>query len=410
MMNNIPTRIQGYQDMKLLCQTESSYIYVSQRDGTPLDEKIILKFIPLKDNGHKNKIDSECRIHSSIGHSYIMPINTFFDYNDGSQLYRVIEMPLGVDNLCNIFSKHLICGLRHITELFTELTAAVDYLHENKILHGAICPENIIMKKEKGEYLIPQLSGFQYARLLSIYTTDETKCNCRNFVPNFAAPELLERRSHSYSSDIWSFGCVIFNILTGDAPFEGKNPAELMENITALKFTPAVERLPRLAKDLIMKILILDPTKRLGYGEEKNQYPSIKNHPFFKGIEWGSLSKVEMPLFTKFEEEAPETIADNYLRSGEKVILQEDLLHKRKIRWQERVVFLTSMKRLLLFNPKKDNKFKHEIKFTTDSRVECNPNGKDWTLICGKIQNTFRCKGKTSGMWAATLMREMMKP
>ena len=255
MMNNIPTRIQGYQDMKLLCQTESSYIYVSQRDGTPLDEKIILKFIPLKDNGHKNKIDSECRIHSSIGHSYIMPINTFFDYNDGSQLYRVIEMPLGVDNLCNIFSKHLICGLRHITELFTELTAAVDYLHENKILHGAICPENIIMKKEKGEYLIPQLSGFQYARLLSIYTTDETKCNCRNFVPNFAAPELLERRSHSYSSDIWSLGATFYFIVTGNYI---DNPKNLNLNYDS-QFGP---KFPESGKELIEMMLNVDPNKR----------------------------------------------------------------------------------------------------------------------------------------------------
>lgn len=331
-------------------------------------------------------------------------IHLYGTFKDDSNLYFVFELADHGDlaEAINDIGSLNVDVARFIS---SQLLMGICSCHQNSIIHRDIKPENILLDSRNHV----KLSDFGTA----LINKNGTSALVRSSIvgtPAFVAPELLNDGQICYSSDIWSFGCVIFNMLTGVAPFEGKNPAELMENITALKFTPAVERLPRLAKDLIMKVLILDPTKRLGYGEEKREYPSIKNHPFFKGIEWNKLSDIKMPIFTKFEEEAPQTIADDYLHDGEKVILQEDLLHKRKIRWQERVVFLTSMKRLLLFNPKKDNKFKHEIKFTTDSRVECNPNGKDWTLICGKIQNTFRCKGKTSGMWAATLMREMMKP
>ncbi|KAK8854274.1 3-phosphoinositide dependent protein kinase-1 [Tritrichomonas musculus] len=334
----------------------------------------------------------------------IFVIHLFGTFKDDSNLYFVFELAEHGD-LAEAINDIGSLNIDVARLLSSQLLMALSVCHQNNIIHRDIKPENILLDSKNHV----KLSDFGTA----LINKENSHCLIRSSIvgtPAFVAPELLNDGQICYSSDIWSFGCVIFNILTGDPPFEGTNPAELMENITALNFSPASKRLPKLANDLIMKILVLDPAKRLGYGEENQGYPSIKNHPFFKGVDWNTLSKIEMPLFTKFEEEPAPTIVDDRLLPGEKIILQEDLLHKRKIRWQERTVFLTSMKRLLLYNPKKDNKFKHEIKFSADSHVECNPNGRDWTLSSGKVQNTFRCKDKNSGMWAATLMREMMKP
>lgn len=255
MNSPLPMRIQGYQDMKFLCQTKNSYIYVTRRDCAPKDEDIVLKFIPIKDSTQKNKLDSECRIQSSIGHSYIMPINTFFDYTEGSETYRVIEMPLGGDNLLNGFTNNLLCGIKHIFKIIVELSAAVNYLHSHQILHGAICPENVIMKKSSEEYLIPQLSGFQFARLLSIYSPGNTSCNCRNRIQNFAAPELLESRSHSYPSDIWALGATFYFIITGNFI---QNPKNLELDFES-EFGP---QFPESGRDLVRRMLSVDPNMR----------------------------------------------------------------------------------------------------------------------------------------------------
>lgn len=255
MISPLPKRIQGYQDMKFLCETKTSYLFISQRDDAPLNMNIVLKFIPLRDNVHKNQIDNECQLQSTIGHSYIMPVNTYFDYNDGSQLYRVIEMPLCNDDLCNAFTNHLICGIQHIYQIISELSAAVSYLHHHQILHGAICPENVVLKKSSEAYLIPQLSGFRFAKLLSIYTPDNQNCNCRNRIPNFAAPELLESRSHSYPSDIWSLGATFYFLVTGNVIEDPKNLNLNFES----EFGPYF---PECGKELIQRMLSINPKDR----------------------------------------------------------------------------------------------------------------------------------------------------
>ncbi|KAK8886883.1 hypothetical protein M9Y10_037916 [Tritrichomonas musculus] len=255
MISPLPNRIQGYQDMELLCQTESSYIYVTQRDGAPLGKQIALKFIPLNDHAQKSQIDNECQLQSTIGHSYIMPVNTYFDYKDGNQIYRVIEMPLGVDNLCNAYSKHFLGGIQHIYKLISELTACVNYLHQNKILHGGICPENIILKNANEEFLIPQLSGFRFAKLLSIYSPDDFYCNCRNRIPYFSAPELLESKSHSFPSDIWSLGATFYFVITGNIIQDPKNLNLAYDSQFGPKF-------PHSGKELISRMLSFDPKDR----------------------------------------------------------------------------------------------------------------------------------------------------
>lgn len=256
---SLPNRIKGYQDMKLLVQTANSYIFVTQRDGTPTDQHIVLKFILLDNYSCKNQIDNECQIQSSIGHSYIMPINTYFDHMENSDLYRVIEMPLCLKNLSNCHTERSICGIRHVLKLMCELTAAVNYLHQHQILHGAICPENIVFKKSNEEYLVPQLTGFHYSKLLSIYSNrDESEtqcCNCRNRVEHFAAPELIEARSHSYPSDVWALGATFYFIVTGNLIEDPKNPVlDFNENFGL--------QLPESGKELIRQMTRVDPNER----------------------------------------------------------------------------------------------------------------------------------------------------
>jgi hypothetical protein len=117
-----------------------------------------------------------------------------------------------------------------------------------------------------------------------------------------------------------------------------------------------------------------------------------------------------MPLFTKLEEEGPPSVADPFLEDSEKVVMEGQIERKRMLSWKSRTLVLTNKKRLLLFNVK-SKKLKNEIKLILGSRVEVAPNGKDWTLTWSKgMSQAFRSKDGSGGMWAATIMRESLKP
>ncbi len=116
--------------------------------------------------------------------------------------------------------------------------------------------------------------------------------------PEYVAPEVLE---HNYSLigpgvDIWAFGVMLYLFFTGTTPFKAKKESKTLENIKNVKysFDDKEVKIPDDAKDLISKILVKDPTKRLGF--DSKDYSEIKNHPFFKGIVFDNLEFEDPPL------------------------------------------------------------------------------------------------------------------
>lgn len=117
--------------------------------------------------------------------------------------------------------------------------------------------------------------------------------------PDYLAPETIEGVGQSNASDWWSLGCILFEFLFGYPPFHASTPNEVFKNILKcnINWPPLSEEeeakiCPPDAKDLINKLLTLEPEKRLGH----NGADEIKNHPFFKGIDWETLF-VEEPSF-----------------------------------------------------------------------------------------------------------------
>jgi hypothetical protein len=183
-----------------------------------------------------------------------------------------------------------------------------------------------------------------------------------------------------------------------------------MDAVSNTRFVPQISVIPRKAKALIDSILQIDPAQRLGHGEAASGYPSIKGHPFFAGVDWDHLGDIQMPMFTKLEEEGPPSIADPFLEEGEKVVMEAPVDRKRMLSWKPRTAVLTNKKRILLFHCKAGT-VKQEIKVAMGTRVEVAPNGKDWTVTWAKgMSQAFRSKVGQGGIWAATIMRESLKP
>jgi 3-phosphoinositide dependent protein kinase-1 len=112
------------------------------------------------------------------------------------------------------------------------------------------------------------------------------------------SPELLSARAASTASDFWALGCIIYQLLAGKPPFKAATDWLIFEKIRKLDYSFPVS-FPAVAKDLVQKLLVLDPQTRLG-SDEVGGVEALKAHRFFEGILWEHLFTSEAPKLRPF--------------------------------------------------------------------------------------------------------------
>jgi serine/threonine protein kinase len=113
----------------------------------------------------------------------------------------------------------------------------------------------------------------------------DQKANSFCGTAEYLAPEVLNKKGYTMSCDWWSFGCVIYEMLTATPPFYSKKREEIYDKIR-FKNPNFYQFHSQHAIDLISKLLTKDPTKRLG---SRTDAEEIKEHPFFAGIDWNAM-------------------------------------------------------------------------------------------------------------------------
>ena len=167
----------------------------------------------------------------------------------------------------------------------------INYLHNQKVIYRDLKPENI-MVLENG-----------YIKFFDFGTVKEIKSGrTKTFIGtiSYMAPEVFTGKGYSFQVDLWSLGVMMYEFLCGKLPFgDGDDDAEdPMEFYNAmikqdLTFPPFVTDDD--FKDLISKLLIKDPNKRLC------QYSVIKTHEYFKDFDWEKLLSLNLPAPYKFK-------------------------------------------------------------------------------------------------------------
>lgn len=120
-------------------------------------------------------------------------------------------------------------------------------------------------------------------------STSKEEGPARSFVgtAEYVSPELLRSDLVSYEADIWAFGCVVYQMLTGKSPFKAATDYLIFQKIKHLDYT-IPEDMPEVGKDLVQKLLLSEPEKRLSLS-------AIKEHPFFEGVDWDTLFSSNAP-------------------------------------------------------------------------------------------------------------------
>ncbi len=138
--------------------------------------------------------------------------------------------------------------------------------------------DNVLLDREGHIKIV----DFGLCKMIPKYGTTHTFCG----TPDYIAPEILKGNFYNFSVDFWSFGVLLYEMLTGYSPFHGADEDELFRNIqfASVKYP---KDLSEESIACVKAFLERDPIKRLGM--ESSAYGSIKDHRFFRSINWQKL-------------------------------------------------------------------------------------------------------------------------
>lgn len=228
----------------------------------------------------------------------------------------------------------------------------------------------------------------------------------QNFVgtAEYMAPEVITSKEIGVYTDLWSFGCILFQFFAGYTPFRDKTEYLIFQNILNLNYTFDNTQVHEDARDLIEKLLKIDPKERIGSGlTPDNGLDKIKNHKFFKNFDTKNYLKIIEENLKKTEHklvsESWDTLKE--ISKSEKVLKEnkEKIVRigelKKKSPWlfyDKRKLILYDTARLDYFDPK-TNILKGSIILTKECKAELTSKI-SFNLITPNRTYFFLCKSK----------------
>ncbi|KAI1732443.1 protein kinase domain-containing protein [Ditylenchus destructor] len=195
----------------------------------------------------------------------------------------------------------------------SEILYALEFLHVKcNIIHRDLKPENILLN---ADWHI-MLSDFGTAKIMcetdgeagdeedhnddakndSIKAEPAEKKTARSsFVgtAQYISPEVLKSENVGPECDYWALGAIIFQMISGQPPFRALNEYQILRKILGMEFN-FPEGFPAIARDLVQRSLVYDPTRRLG-SKETGGIEALKGHKFFVGVDWADLPNKKPP-------------------------------------------------------------------------------------------------------------------
>ena len=231
-------------------------------------EKVAIKIIDKeKMIAYQNieRIKREFSIIKELDHINI--IKTYSITEDPKKFYIIMEY-CEKGELFNYIIKNKRLKENEASFFFYQIINGIEYIHSKNIVHRDMKPENILLNKDNLIKIIDfGLSNYYNENMLL-----STLCGS----PSYSSPELLSGEKYNgFSVDIWSIGVTLYAMIYGCLPFGDKNNKILFKKISECNIGyPNYSCVSLVAKDLLKKILIKDPKKRLNLNQ-------IKQHPFY---------------------------------------------------------------------------------------------------------------------------------
>ncbi|EEH19916.2 AGC/RSK/RSKP70 protein kinase [Paracoccidioides brasiliensis Pb03] len=221
-------------------------------------------------------------------------VKLYYAFQDHEKLYLILEYAQGGELFTHLAMERMFT--EDVASFYmAELVLALEHLHHNVgVVYRDLKPENCLLDAE-GHLLLTDFG------LSKVAVDGDDRCNSSLGTVEYMAPEVVQGKSYGKACDWWSLGALGFDLLTGSPPFKANNHAKIQEKIVKQQLVLPYFLGPD-AKDLLTRLLRKDPHKRLGSNMPKDMQ-TIRNHRFFRKIDWKALERRELeppikPLIT----------------------------------------------------------------------------------------------------------------
>ncbi|KAL0232488.1 hypothetical protein PCE1_002829 [Barthelona sp. PCE] len=211
--------------------------------------------------GFMEAVEREVELMLKLKHRNVVQVIDYINDGESSRFYLVMELLTGgnLEDRVNANPKGLL--LRNVKVFFRDLISALSHIHSQKIAHRDIKPDNIVFTGVEGSERIVLLD-FGAAEIEGARPPETAR---QWGSPAFQSPECArdEEFIDPYKQDLWAFGVSLHYCMTGSLPFDSSpNVFSLVDKICKgeIHIYPF---LPPLAKDLLTKLLQIDPELRI---------------------------------------------------------------------------------------------------------------------------------------------------
>ncbi|KAJ8600544.1 hypothetical protein CTAYLR_007925 [Chrysophaeum taylorii] len=244
--------------------------------GTACALKILRKGLVVATR-QKANVKSERELLVALKHP--MVARCFGTFADDERLYLVLELLRGGELDGRMNETRL--EPRDVAFYAANIVLALAYVHSKHVVYRDLKPDNLMVDATTG-YL--KLVDFGFAKTLAATEVTYTMCG----TPEYIAPEVIAGSGHGKPVDYWSFGCVLFEMLSGRTPFARK-PGAAPNHVLLFKAIKSSEvqfpdDIDPNAKDLVAALLAKDWHDRVF---------DIKAHPYFRAVDWTRLERLD---------------------------------------------------------------------------------------------------------------------
>ncbi|NWU76172.1 STK36 kinase, partial [Onychorhynchus coronatus] len=256
--------MERYHVLEMIGEGSFGRVYKGRRKHSA--QVVALKFIPKVGRSEKElkNLQREIEIMRGLHHPNIIQMLDSFetdkevvvvtDYAEG-ELFQILEDDGSLPE-------------DQVQTIAAQLVSALYYLHSHRILHRDMKPQNILLGKDG----VVKLCDFGFARAMSIHTMVLTSIKG---TPLYMSPELVEERPYDHTADLWSVGCILYELFVGTPPFYSNSIFHLVSLIVKnpVKWPTAMSPV---FKSFLQGLLMKDPHQRLSW-------PELLSHPFIAG-------------------------------------------------------------------------------------------------------------------------------